>query len=101
MQRLIPTGRLYGKDLTLEEKKALGLSAKQLAFRQKDTVPEQAKAAGIRGGDVIVGVDGKDLEMEVGDFLRYVERNYLVGDKVTINVLRDGKRVDCVMTLRP
>jgi S1-C subfamily serine protease len=99
MQRLVAAVRLYGTDLTPREKKALGLSAKQLAFRQRDTVPAQARAAGIRAGDVILGIDDKRLEMDVDDFLRYVQRNYLIGDRVTINILRDGKRKDLPMTL--
>jgi serine protease Do len=99
MQRLIPAARLYGTDLTAREKKVLGLSAKQLAFRQRDSVPSQALTAGIRAGDVIVGFDDKRLEMDVDGFLRYVQRNYLVGDRVTVNVVRDGKRVNLTMTL--
>ena len=31
---------------------------------------------------------------------RYVRREYLVGDRVTINVLRDGKRLSLPLTLR-
>ncbi len=100
MQRYIPSARLYGTDLTPEEKQALGLSAKQLAFRQRDTVPTQAKDAGIRPGDIILGVDDKPLEMDVNDFLRYVERNYLIGDKLTVNLLRDGRRMSLAMTLQ-
>jgi S1-C subfamily serine protease len=98
MQRLIPSARLYGTDLMPEEKQALGLSAKQLAFRQKDAVATQAKAAGVRPGDIILGLDDKQLEMDVDDFLRYVERNYLVGDKATVNILRDGQRMNLTMT---
>lgn len=100
MRRLVPSVRLYGDDLTPEEKKALGLSAKRLAFRQRDSVHSQAKAAGVRAGDVILGVDGRPLEMDVLDFLRFVRRTYLVGDRVTVNVLRDGKRLDLPMTLQ-
>ena len=37
--------------------------------------------------------------MDVDGFQRYVERNYLIGDRVTINLLRDGKRMDLPMTL--
>jgi S1-C subfamily serine protease len=99
MQRFVPAARLYGADLTPEEKKALGLSAERLAFRQKDTVPAQAQAAGIRPGDIILGVDDKHLEMDVADFLGYIRRNYLIGDQVTINLLRDGKRMNLTMTL--
>jgi serine protease Do len=99
MHRLVPAARLYGDDLTEDEKKSLGLPAKQLAFKQKNAVPSQAKAAGIQGGDIIIGVDGRVLEMDANGFVRYVERNYVIGDRVTVNVLRDGKRLDLKMTL--
>jgi predicted metalloprotease with PDZ domain len=98
MQRLLAAARLYGTDLTTREKKALGLSAKQLAFRQKDYVPAQARAAGIRAGDIILGVDGQRLEMDVDEFLSHVKATYLVGDRVTVNLLRDGKRLNLPMT---
>jgi hypothetical protein len=39
-------------------------------------------------------------EMDVDEFLRHVRRSYLVGDKVTVNVLRDGKRLNLAMSLR-
>ena len=99
MQRLVPSPRLYGLDLKPEEKKALGLPASQLAFRQKALVPTQARAAGIRGGDIILGIDDKRLDMDVDGFVGYVQRNYLVGDRVTVNLLRDGKRMNLPMTL--
>jgi hypothetical protein len=100
MQRLVPAARLYGIDLTAEEKKSLGLTAAQLAFRQKEGVPAQARAAGIQPGDIILGVDDKQLDgMDVIDFLRYMRRNYLMGDRVTVNLLRDGKHLDLPMTL--
>jgi hypothetical protein len=38
--------------------------------------------------------------MTLAQFLAHVRRNYLVGDRVTINALRDGKRVGLPMTLR-
>ena len=101
MQHFVPSARLYGGDLKPEEKKALGLSAQRLAFRQQHPVPSQPKAAGVRTGDIILGIDGKVLEMDVGDFIHYVARNYLVGDRVTVNLLRDGKRLDLVMPLKP
>jgi hypothetical protein len=100
MQRYVPAARLYGVDLTIEEKKARGLPDAHLAFRQKDSIPTQAREAGIRPGDIILGVDDKQLDgMDVIDFLRYVRRTYLIGDKVTVNLLRDGKRMNLPMTL--
>jgi S1-C subfamily serine protease len=100
LQRLVPSPRLSGRDLPAKEKEALGLSAKQLAFRLEGYVHSQARDAGIRAGDVILGVDGKKLEMDATEFQWYVQRNYLVGDRVTVNALRDGKRLSLTMTFR-
>jgi serine protease Do len=99
MRDLLPSARLSGFELTAEEKKALGLSAKQMAFRQRESVSKQAKEAGIRAGDVILGVDDKTFEGDLDRFKEYVQNNYLVGDKVTVNVVREGKREKVVMML--
>src|SRR5262245_19474158 len=80
LRDLVPSLPLYGADLTAKEKAALGLSAKQLAFRQGDPVPARLHAAGFRAGDVVVGVDGKKLEgVGVDGFRDWVGREYLVG----------------------
>ena len=97
---LLPSMPLYGEDLSPPEKQALGLSSKRLAFRQEKTVHRDARAAGVQGGDIIVGLDSQPLEMTLPEFLGHVRRNYLVGDRVTINVIREGKRLDLGMTLR-
>ncbi len=99
LRHMIPSARLYGPDLKAKEKEALGLSAKQLAFRHKDTVHRQAKAAGILAGDIILGLDGKTLETDQDGFMSYVERNYLMGDRVTVDLIRAGKRQSVPMTL--
>lgn len=99
MQRLIPNVRLYGVDLSVDEKKAIGLPATRLAFRQRDPVTLQAKTAGIMPGDIILGVDDKPLEMHVDRFLGYIQQNYFIGDSVTVNLLRDGRRMNLSMSL--
>ena len=71
--------------------KALKLSAKQLAFRQGPFVHPAAEQAGIRQNDVIVGVDDRPLEMTARQFQAYVRLEYKVGQRITVNVLRDGK----------
>jgi S1-C subfamily serine protease len=38
--------------------------------------------------------------MEAYDFVGYVRENYLAGDRVLIDVLRDGQRLQLPMTLR-
>lgn len=48
----------------------------------------------------ILGVDHKRMEMSMDEFLGYVRQNYLVGEPLTLNVLRNGKRVDLKVTLK-
>ncbi len=99
VQQLVPSLRLYGTDLNGAERKTLGLSPKQLAFRQQAGLSRQAREAGIHVGDIIVGIDGRTMEMEVNDLIHHVRSNFLVGDRVTVNLLRDGKRLNLGMTL--
>jgi serine protease Do len=98
---LVPYARLYGAELTAEEKKALDLPQQQLAFRQKDIVPPQAADAGIRPGDIILGLDGHRLETNVDGFIHFVRSHYLIGDQAKVNLIRDGKRLDLTMTFVP
>ena len=91
--------RVFGTDLSADERKALGLSPKQLAFRQWDSLSGQAKKAGVRAGDIILGLDDLKLEMDVNGFRRYVEGHYLIGDRVALNIIRDGKRMNLELTL--
>jgi serine protease Do len=97
---ILPSLTLFGDDLGAEEKKGLGLSAKRLAFRQQEPVHALARAAGVREGDVIIGIDGRALEMTVLEFLAHVRKNYLVGDHITLNIIRNGKRLELPYTLR-
>jgi predicted metalloprotease with PDZ domain len=90
---------VHGYDLSVEEKKSLGLAEKQMAIRQGPYVTEPAQQAGIRQNDVIVGVDGKNLEMTERQFGAYIRLNYRVGDRVTYNILRGGKRLDIPLRL--
>jgi len=101
MRRLVASPHLWGEDLAPQEKKALGLSAKQLAFRQQNSIPPPVQLAGIHGGDIILGVDDQVLEMGVAGFARYIQGNYLVGEKVTVNIIRDGKRLRLPLTFAP
>ena len=59
-----------------------------------------ARAVGIKGGDVIIGFDGKAVDGTMRDLLGFVRRNYLVGDAIIINVIRDGKRLDLKHVLK-
>ena len=67
---------------------------------QASFVSAPARQAGIRSGDVIIGIDGQRMEMTMLEFLAHVRKNYLVGDRITLNIIRDGKRIDLPQTLR-
>jgi hypothetical protein len=99
LRGLDPSPWVHGYDLSTEEKKTLGLSAKRLALRQGPFVSEPAAQAGIRQNDIIIGVDGKMLEMTERQFGAYIRLNYKVGDRITYNVLRKGERRDMVLRL--
>lgn len=99
MWGLEPSASVYGQDLTAAEKRGLGLEADRLAFRQGDFVPPPARNAGVRAKDIIIGIDDKPLKMTMLQFNVYVRLNFKVGDRITFNVIRDGKRIDLPMTL--
>lgn len=94
-----PTASVYGQDLTVQEKQALGLGPKALAFRQGDFVPKPAAQAGIRGKDIILGLADRPLEMTMLQFNVFIRLNYNVGDRVTYSVIRDGKRLKVPIVL--
>ncbi len=99
MWGLAPAPGVYGQDLSAREKKSLGLGEKALAFRQGDFVPGISKRAGIRAGDIIVGIDDRKLEMSMLQFNAYVRLHYKVGDRIMLRILREGKRLEVPMTL--
>ena len=49
---------------------------------------EPARRAGIRQNDIILGVDGKTLNMSERRFGAYIRLNYCAGDRITYNLLR-------------
>lgn len=93
LRGLIPAVPLAGKNLTAEEKAGLGLPAKALAFRQRDSILQAATNAGFKPGDIVLGVEGRDLEMDVYGFQDWVRREFLVGDTLKVTLMRDGKRM--------
>jgi serine protease Do len=99
LKGLEPASGLNGDDLTLKEKKEIGLSPKALAFRQGNFPAKQARQAGVQQNDIIVGVDGKALDMTARQFDAFIRLNYRKGDTVTVEVLRDGKRLPLRMKL--
>jgi hypothetical protein len=99
LKGLDPVPPVRGDDLSAEEKAALGLGPKRLAFRQGPFVLPEAEQAGVRQNDVIAGIDGKEPEMNARQFAAYVRLEHKVGDRVALNLLRGGKRLDVTVVL--
>ncbi len=97
---ILPSLPFVGDDLTAGEKDKLGLPPGRAAFRQGNGVDPALAGAGLRAGDVVIGFDGAAVNGDMGDLLGFVRRNYLVGDAVTVDVLRDGKRVGVRLVLK-
>jgi serine protease Do len=97
---LLPSLPLRGDDLTADEKKALGLGEKCAAVRQGGDVHPALAGAGVKAGDVVIGIDGRPVDGSGRDLAGFVRRNYLVGDEITVNVIRDGKQLDLKLVLK-
>jgi S1-C subfamily serine protease len=120
---LIATGRyadpwlgISGVSITPTVAEALALPVEQGILLQ-EVVPEgPADRAGLRGndqqvefdraflptgGDIIVGIDGLDVR-DMDDLIIYLAEA-IVGQKVTVDILRDGERqsLDVVLGERP
>jgi S1-C subfamily serine protease len=62
---------------------------------------ETKKVDGVRyqiGGDVVLGVDSKTVR-KIDDILIHLQREKKVGDEMVLQILRDGKVTDIVITL--
>lgn len=97
---ILPSLPVSAEDIDAEEKKKLGIPESRAAFKQDKFVHSTLKAVGLKAGDVIVGLDGKGIDGTMDDFLGFVRREHLVGDTVTLDVLREGKAVEIRLTLK-
>jgi hypothetical protein len=90
-----PRSDFDDRPLSTEEKQKLGLTSDGFASEVK-YVAETAKIRGVsdlRVGDVIVAVDGTERDELANTADLYIKLRHKAGDSVTLDVLRDGKRI--------
>jgi S1-C subfamily serine protease len=110
---------LIGVDITPDIATALGLGLEGAKGFLVIGVNEGSPAdkAGIRGGDKVTSVNGREIRLggdtvlkiddqdvrKIGDILTYLERYKHVGDTVQLTILRDGKpqNINITLTARP
>ena len=49
---------------------------------------------------MVIGFNGAAVDGDMSDLLGHFRRNFLVGDTVTVDVIRGGERVGVKLTLR-
>jgi len=84
-------------NLTAQYAKQLGLDTTDGVLVTGVYYKSPAYLADVRQYDVITGVDGKSLA--TSDKLVEVIQSHKVGDKVALNVIRDGKKIDLTITI--
>jgi predicted metalloprotease with PDZ domain len=110
--QLRPRPGFGGPDLAAAQKAKLGLTADGLAFRvnylvtwgEEPRYGREAKRAGIRKGDVVVGVavGGEAAELKTAQHLHAWWRlTREPGDAVEVTVLRKGKRQTLTLKVLP
>jgi serine protease Do len=110
---------LIGVDITPDIAAALGLGLEDAKGFLVIGINEGSPAdiAGIRGGDKVTNVNGREIRLggdivlkmdnqdvrKIEDILTYLERSKHVGDTVQLMILRDGKpqTVNITLTARP
>ncbi len=111
---------ITGTDLTSDIAERIGLPTENNTggfLITQVTEASPADLAGLRGGDVLTNVNGRQLELggdvitsvdnvpvrKIDDLISYLEREKEVGDTVTLTIFRDGKRqqIDVTLAARP
>jgi hypothetical protein len=92
---------LWTVPLSEAEKRQNGIPTEGLGLRVKWVLPRAtpAKQAGLRDGDLIVGVDGKTAPMNESQFIADVRLRHPPGETVTLTLLRGDRREDVKMRI--
>lgn len=77
---------------------ALGLSEARGVLVQKTVSGGAGESAGVKDGDVILSVDGKEVNAP-NELQSYIATHH-PGDAVTLKIYRDGKTIEKQVTLR-
>jgi serine protease Do len=103
---LIKTGKIERgyigvsiKDVDIKEAKGLGLDKAKGVLVQNVIKGGAGDEAGVKTGDVILTVDGK--EVNAANQLQTIIGSHKPGEQVTLSVFRDGKTISIPVKLKP
>ncbi len=102
--RRMATGGFFSEAMTPEDRKAAGIAETGMALKIKHVgqyAPhDAAKQAGLVNGDIVVGFDGRTDLVRESDLLAYGVTKHFPGDKIKVQILRNGKPMELTMTIR-
>ncbi len=89
-------GALRLVDLSAAERKKQGVAEGVTAFRVKDMYApaEPLRKAGLKIGDVILGVGGREDLLTETTLLVHIRLTYPPGSRIKLGLLRDGKKME-------
>jgi len=87
------------KDVDIKEAKGLGLNKVQGVLVQDVIAGGAGDLAGVKSGDVIITVDGK--EVNAANELQTIIGSHHPGDEVALKIYRDGNTIDKTVILKP
>ncbi|HNB53782.1 MAG TPA: trypsin-like peptidase domain-containing protein [Anaerolineales bacterium] len=86
------------EEISLFDQEELGLTQSTGALVTMVVEGGPAEAGGVRVGDLITHVDGREIRV-FGDMISYLMTSKGPGDQVTITVIRNGETLDLTVTL--
>lgn len=102
--RKMATGGMLLESLSAEERDAAGIPAGSMALRAKHVGEfgehAVAKKAGFVKGDIITRFDGQSNLARETDLIAYALERHRPGDKVLVDVLRSGQKIELVLTMQ-
>ena len=98
------TGGMKLTTLSDEHRKELNIGTRSMALLAEHVGQygqhAVAKRAGFLKGDVIVSYDGQTDLMTPGSLLAYGARHTIPGQKISVTLLRDGKKMNKQLTMQ-
>ena len=94
-----PNGGFWGAKASPRQRRQLGVDSDDLALRVTFIWGKWTWQAGIKNGDVVVAIDGKQTDMNVRQIHAHLQLNRDWGDTVPLVVRRGGKGVTLTMRL--
>jgi hypothetical protein len=94
-----PSPGVLVEDIQREDRQRLGLATDVLALRQQAYLSPEARQAGLRVNDILIGVDEHRSALNARQLETHLRLNYHIGDTINLHVLRGAERLQLQLRL--